>query len=228
MEIIIHSPSPNPAESLAFYKKLGYQVKENQGNPILTDGMMLIELNPDSSARPGIKIIKSSWKNEVLKLEKLCQVYKTNDGYLINDFSGCWIYLVEDKEALNFELKGESFGLTGNFSGISLEASDVEKTFAIWSAVGFTLSHGKIGDNYVVLDLNGFNVALMKPQTCPHLFINPSLTFFNGKNNLGLIKQIREANIPITEEITCFNKEQIVDNIILRDPAGYGMFIFSD
>ncbi len=54
------------------------------------------------------------------------------------------------------------------------------------------------------------------------------MTFFNGKDNLNLIAKIREAGIPITEEITHFNKENIVDNIIIRDPGGYGFFIFSD
>lgn len=46
--------------------------------------------------------------------------------------------------------------------------------------------------------------------------------------NLAVIKKIRELNIPIVEEISTFNKEGIVDNIIIRDPGGYGFFIFSD
>jgi len=54
------------------------------------------------------------------------------------------------------------------------------------------------------------------------------LTYFNGKQNLEVIEKIRNNAIPITEEITHFNKEGIVDNIIIRDPGGYGFFIFSD
>jgi len=54
------------------------------------------------------------------------------------------------------------------------------------------------------------------------------LTYFNGKQNLKVIEQIRNNGISITEEITHFNKEGIVDNIIIRDPGGYGFFIFSD
>jgi len=71
-------------------------------------------------------------------------------------------------------------------------------------------------------------VSFMQPNSCPHLFFNPSMTYFNGKNNLPIIAKIREAGIPITEEITHFNQEGIVDNIIIRDPGGYGFFIFSD
>ena len=65
-------------------------------------------------------------------------------------------------------------------------------------------------------------------QCCPHLFFNPSLTFFNGENNLKIIDQINNLNIAVTEEITVFNEDNIVDNIIIRDPGGLGYFLFSD
>jgi hypothetical protein len=69
----------------------------------------------------------------------------------------------------------------------------------------------------------------MKPFSCPHLFFNPSLTFFNGKeNNPKVIQKIRDLNIPITQEITAFNEEGLVDNIIIRDPGGLGFFVFND
>ena len=52
--------------------------------------------------------------------------------------------------------------------------------------------------------------------------------YFNGKNNLEIIEKIRSEGIEFTQEITEFNKEGIVDNVILRDPGGYGFFLFSD
>ena len=45
---------------------------------------------------------------------------------------------------------------------------------------------------------------------------------------MEVIGKVRELGIPIAEEITHFNKEGLVDNIIIRDPGGYGFFIFSD
>lgn len=75
---------------------------------------------------------------------------------------------------------------------------------------------------------DGFVISLMKPFSCPHLFFNPSMTYFNGKDNLAVIRKIREAGIPITQEITAFNTEGIADNVILRDPGGYGFFVFND
>ena len=69
----------------------------------------------------------------------------------------------------------------------------------------------------------------MNPLMCPHLFFNPSLTYFNGKeNNPKVIKRLRELKITITEEITHFNDKGIADNVIICDPGGYGFFIFND
>jgi hypothetical protein len=63
----------------------------------------------------------------------------------------------------------------------------------------------------------------MKPFSCPYLFYNPSLTFFNGKeNNPKVIQKVRD----LTEEITAFNTEGIVNNVIIRDPGGFGLFVF--
>jgi hypothetical protein len=49
-------------------------------------------------------------------------------------------------------------------------------------------------------------LVLIKPNNCPYLFFNPSLTYFNDKNNLKIIEQIRDINIPNTGEITIFSK----------------------
>ncbi|MFK8104239.1 MAG: hypothetical protein AB8G15_17055 [Saprospiraceae bacterium] len=68
----------------------------------------------------------------------------------------------------------------------------------------------------------------MKAFACPHLFFNPSLSYFNGKENLAIITELRARKIPLTEEITFFNPEGIVDNVIVRDPGGLGFFVFSD
>ena len=71
-------------------------------------------------------------------------------------------------------------------------------------------------------------VSFMMPNSCPHLFFNPSLNYFNGKNNLAVIEKIKKAEISFTEEITHFNSNGMVDNVIVRDEGGLGFFVFSD
>ena len=114
----------------------------------------------------------------------------------------------------------------GNNMGLSLETTDFEKSNQIWQAVGFKKSDQQ---GWVVFkNEDGLIVSLMKPNNCPHLFFNPSLTCFNGAANPDIIQKIRDLDIPITEEITQFNKQGLVDKLILRDPGGYGFFVFND
>ena len=73
-----------------------------------------------------------------------------------------------------------------------------------------------------------FVSRIFAPNACPHLFFNPSLTYFNSGKNLEVVEKLRKADVPILEEITAFNPEGKVDNVILRDPGGFGFFVFND
>ena len=71
-------------------------------------------------------------------------------------------------------------------------------------------------------------VSVMGVHSCPHLFFNPRLTYFNSGKTPMVIAKIRVAKIAITEEISVFNKEGSVDNVVLRDPGGTGFLVFND
>lgn len=229
MTVIVHTPTPKLEESLDFYKKLNFTVLSDQAPILVTDGKVVIEINPERYARPGIKMFRASWKEEVEKLKQLTAVHDIENGFLLTDLNGCWIYLVEKESTIKFQAEEKPYGMTGNFYGVNVEASDMQKSFDIWAVLGFEIQMGELDKGFVALsDESGFPLALMQPRSCPHLFFTPSMTFFNGKTNLEIIDNIRNTSIPITEEITHFNKEGIVDNIIIRDPGGYGFFIFSD
>lgn len=105
----------------------------------------------------------------------------------------------------------------------------MEKAIQIWQLLDFKQTMGGVEQGWICLTNEaGFTVSLMKPYSCPHLFFNPSLSYFNGADNLAVIEKVRATAIPITQEITHFNPKGIVDNVILRDPSGLGFFIFSD
>ena len=227
--ITIHTPTKALAESIAFYEKLNYTLVSAANPSILADESVIIEINPDRFARPGLKLYKDAWAAEVALLKEKTTIHKIDNGYLLNDLTGCWIYLMEQTFAFEKAKEGKEKATPGNFAGLSLEASDMEKSLEIWQLLGFKANSTAPNQSYTVLqNEEGFYVSLMKPLTCPHLFFNPSLTYFNGKDNLSIIEKIRAAAIPIAEEVTHFNKEGIVDNIIIRDPGGYGFFIFND
>ncbi len=229
MNTILQTPTNDLNQSLKFYKKLNFKVLSKENPTLVSDGKAVIEINPDRFARAGVKFYKSDWSSIAEQLKQKTNVISIEHGYLLSDKSGVWIYLMESNSTVKFDLGEYENSTLGNFAGLSLETTDIQKSIEIWELLGFSKTMGSVEQGWVAYEnQDKMGVSFMQPNSCPHLFFNPSMTYFNGKNNLEVIGKIREAGIPFTEEITHFNKEGIVDNVIIRDPGGYGFFIFSD
>ena len=229
MNTIVQTPTNNIKDSLEFYRRLGFKKLSGEGPTFISDGQVLIEINPDRFARAGIKLFGTNWKETAGKLEKITTVLPIEGGYLLSDPSGTWIYLIEAQDNSGFDLSEISPSVLGNFAGLSLETIPIAQSLQIWQLLGFSKTMGAIEQGWVSLtNKDGMTVSIMKPLSCPHLFFNPSLTYFNGENNMAIIEKVRGLKIPITEEITHFNDQGTVDNIIIRDPGGYGFFLFND
>lgn len=229
MQSLIQTPTPQLEQSQAFYQQLGFQILDLDGSCFAVDGHTNIEINEDRHARAGIKLYKSSWQETVDLLTSNTEVLTIENGYLLAAPCGTWIYLMEGElPAIN--VSDFSSSVLGNYAGISLEVIDMAKAQAFWQTLGFVKSMGDLDQGWLSLqNEEGFTISLMKALSCPHLFFNPSLTYFNGKeNNPKVIQKLRDLHIPITEEITVFNKEGLVDNVIIRDPGGLGFFLFND
>ncbi|MBO6515067.1 MAG: hypothetical protein JJ975_00770 [Bacteroidia bacterium] len=229
MKTIVQTPTPDLEASLSFYSDLGFKPITNSNPHLLTDGKVLMEVNPDRFARAGIKMFSDDWGDTVDKLKELTAVTKTSGGYILSDFSGAWIYLM-NSEGPAHEVTEVSYSALGNYAGISLESTDIQKSLNLFDILGFSnIVMGSVEQGFVVTsNEEGTVLSLMKPGACPHLFFNPSLSYFNGTKNVEIIDNLRQLNIPITEEITHFNPNGDVDNIIVRDPGGFGFFVFSD
>lgn len=227
MNTIIQTTTNNLEASLLFYKKLNFQVISNEPL-LLADGQCVIEINTNKFARKGIKIFGKNWDTVIPNLQKLTKVIPIENGYLLGDSSGSWIYLINENTP-QFTTKAFLPSLLGKFSGLSLEVIDIEFSKKIYETLGFKITMGSAEKGWISMtNDNDFSVSLMSPNACPHSFYNPSLTYFNNKNNLSVIQKIRDLGIPIEEEITAFNPDGVADNIILRDAGGYGFFIFND
>ena len=228
MNTVIYTPTPNLKESLAFFQKLDFTVIADENATLVADGNLLMEINPDRFVRAGIKLYRNSWSDIAEELQNFTKVHQTETGYFLADPSNVRIYLIEGNSPFSVELPASKSAL-GNYMGLSLETTDIEESVVIWEKLGFKKSMGSMEQGWVAhTNDDGVTVSFMGPNTCPHLFFNPSLTYFNGGKNLPVIEKIRKAGITIAEEITFFNKEGIVDNVIIREPGGYGFFIFND
>lgn len=229
MNSILTTPTPNLSQSLEFYEKLAFEHWEINGKNFVSDGKVVIEIDANHFARAGVKLYRKSWKESIQHLQKITAIKSLEGGYVLNDSNGVSIYLMDGALDLGYEIKDESRSLLGNSSGLSLEGITISDSYKIWKELGFKITMGGIDDSWMVTaNEDGLAISFMGANTCPHLFFNPSMTYFNGAKNLEIIQQIRDLGLPIAEEITHFNKEGIVDNVILRDPGGFGFFVFSD
>ncbi len=228
-QTVVHAATSDPEESARFYKKLNFELLSDDDAVIFTDGKALVEVNPDRYARNGIKLYGNDFSTIISRVEEVAELILAGDGFISSDPNGVRVYFSETEANINFKPKNESFGMTGNFAGLSIEAHDIDATVEFWEAVGFEKSQGDIEQGWATFS-NGSSIdlSIMKPLMCPHLFFNPGMTYFNGGKNLTNIGLIREAGIPIIEEITHFNTDGVADNAIIRDPGGLGFFIFND
>lgn len=228
MPTIIQTPTPHLSKSFDFYKSLNFKIISSEKQNLVTDGKAIIEINENKFARAGIKIYKDDWKNELEAIEKITNVHKIENGYVFSDPSNSWIHLMEINPEIQAD-KEKCFSTLGNFAGLSLETTDMQKSLVLYELLGYEHSIGSVNQGWITLkNQDDFSVSLMKINSCPHLFFNPSLSYFNGGKNLPVIEKIKEAGIEITEEISHFNEAGIVDNVIIRDPGGFGFFVFND
>ncbi|MFZ6052532.1 hypothetical protein [Halocola ammonii] len=227
MKSLIQTPTPGLKDSLDFYRQLDFQILSESNPTIVSDGKAVIEINPDRTARAGVKLFAYDWQRELAELRRDFPIHALDNGFLVGDPSGVWVYLIRGS-GVEVELKEKSFAVTGSFAGLSIETIDIARSQELWQILGFEPTAGDADKGWVSLSNGELTISLMAPLACPHLFFNPSLTYFNGNQNLQVIDQIRKRKIDIAEEITVFNEEGKVDNIIIQDPGGLGAFLFND
>lgn len=238
MNVTIHTPTPHLPTSVSFYETLGFSVvsgdPQGDASVILVCGSMRVEVNPNRFARAGLRLTKPSWEAEISELGSQTTIVPSGEDHLVVDPSGVWVYLTRgDAVALESTMDGEGSCLLGNFAGLSLETASLSTSVGFWRTLGFRTEvedPAKIDEQSWIgaQSETGFGICWMRPNACPHLFFNPSFTFFNSGKNPEIIAGMRAAGIEMTEEITVFNDEGIVDNVIIRDPGGYGFFVFND
>lgn len=227
--ITVQTPTPNLKESIRFYENLSFKRLSTSDNmPIYTDGKAIIEINEDRFARCGLKVYGQE-STEVLESLNDYSAIEFPEYHLVSSPANIWLYIIKSPISAPIVSEEESFSVLGNNFGLSVEVVDMKASLKFWKQIGFEITMGGEEQGWVGLqDKAGFSISLMKPNACPHLFFNPSFTFFNGKKNVEIIDNLRSLDISFAEEITHFNNEGIVDNVIVRDPGGLGFFVFND
>jgi len=226
MKTIINTVAVNLDDSLKFYSALGFEHKLVDDGAYVFDRSVVIHLNSQSSQRLGLSLIQSDWSSELTALQEYSNPIDIGEHYLISDTSGIHIRLLQSHSELPHSATNS---ILGNYSGISIEVIEFNRCKLIWEALGYQQSAGDASKGWIVLSKeDNLDVSLIKAGSCPHIFTNPGLNYFNGKSNLEVIENIRDSAVKIAEEISAFSKIGEVDNVVLQDPAGLTFFLFSD
>lgn len=204
--IFVESPLTKKEECIAYYTQLGFDLCDEQGVYLAKEKRFSVILNPKINSQVALHIYESK------KTESLISP------------SGVLVHLFEHESPYSL---GGKFSILGNYSGVSLETNSLEDSFTFWRQLGFEGSFTP-SPGWIELQKNGQQLSIQKSKLCPHVFHNPSLTFFNGQKNQEIIQKIKLAKLPIDEEVRFSQQEEIAQNIILRDPGGIGFFIFND
>lgn len=220
--------SPLRKDSINFFRKLKFSVSQINNETYVSDRGVLIKLNPDEKSQPGIIVFSENIRNIIEKLSAITEVVPVEKGFEFIDPSGTRVTLIETGKKIEAQENTVS-SLAGKFAGVSLGLTSPAASIELWEIMDFKIVAGSLDHGWAVLvDSSASAVSILNINTCPHKFFNPSLSYFNGDNNMKIIEGIRKAGIDIEQEVTAFNDKGIVDNIILREPGGIGFFIFND
>lgn len=195
MKTIVQTHAISLKESLAFYKSLNFKVVSTKNPTIVTDGKVFIEINPSKCSRAGIKVFDDDLNNRMKAISKIAPCFQKEDGFITASPEGTWVYFTKPLDNAILESSNAPSSALGSFSGFTLETVSIDFSLKFWKMLGFKLVAGSSVDGWAQLSgLSGFGIAFMHPEMCPHSTINPSLTYFNGKANPEIIRNIKNLN----------------------------------
>ena len=195
MKLTQQNPGIDLNQSIVFYEKLGFKIQTLGTRIIALDAQSCIEINPERTARVCIQQHQSNWNKTLLNLKSHTPIIKTKKGYLITDHNGIWIKLIvetwdEKITSLNYK------SLLGNYAGVCIETLEVSKSYEFWNLLSFSSKSKDFSKGWIEMKSEvGDSISLIKAQQCPHLFFNPSMTYFNGSHNLEIIESIKKLKL---------------------------------
>lgn len=221
MKIIYQTPTPDLAASKSFFSKAGWKDVSTDTQTLYQDGDQFVRINTAVHVRPGLVIQASENENRPAIFQKI------GDEWIAACPSNIWVYW-ENESQVYPEQSVQSH--LGNLAGLTIETLKMTESLTFYTQLGFQVTGGDAAHGFVSMKHDcGFGLTLLKAGMCPHLFLNPSISYFNGKEgNPVVIEKIRQENLTILQEVDHFNENNIVDNLILREPGGMGFFIFND
>ena len=195
MKLTPQTPTADLNQSIVFYEKLGFEIQTLGSRIVALDAQNCIEINPERTARVCIQLHQSNWNKTLLELKSHTPIIKTKEGYLITDPNGIWIKLIV--ETWDEKITSSNYkSLLGNYAGVCIETLEVSKSYEFWNLLSFSSKSKDFSKGWIEMKSEvGDSISLIKAQQCPHLFFNPSMTYFNGSHNLEIIESIKKLKL---------------------------------
>lgn len=195
MKLTLQTPTADLNQSIVFYEKLGFEIQTLGSRIVALDAQNCIEINPERTARVCIQLHQSNWNKTLLELKSHTPIIKTKEGYLITDPNGIWIKLIV--ETWDEKITSSNYkSLLGNYAGVCIETLEVSKSYEFWNLLSFSSKSKDFSKGWIEMKSEvGDSISLIKAQQCPHLFFNPSMTYFNGSHNLEIIESIKKLKL---------------------------------
>ncbi len=213
MRLTIQARVADLQEAIDYFLQLGYEVrKRDDEQAIAADKGVIIELTSKPKDRTALKFYSSQ--------------IRTSKGDVFLDPDGNKIIHSPEDSA---PARSTMTSVLGNSMGIGLECFDLQKSADFYTSLGLRTLQGSVTQGWLTLGVEQEPMlSLMSLGACPHLFLNPSISYFNGGENVAIIDELRLRSVPLAEELTVFNQTGEVDNVILIAPGQVGVFVFND
>ncbi|MDX2247396.1 MAG: hypothetical protein SF052_11490 [Bacteroidia bacterium] len=225
--ICINLPTESRGRTPQLLKKMGFVPagRDILGQRLMSDGTVLLRLDEEYEYGAGIlyyseEMIADRPPGKNLRDEEeseWSQEWQSPEG----------VSFILLKASPNEIPKAESVQGTpyGTFYEVSLMTTDFQASIEWWQKAGFRLTYGNPEtSSFVTLSDDLIRIGLYRPGSCPHIFNNPAITYFDS-NMAEKIVAARESGISFAQEIT--NKENVVSDVIVETEEGWHIFLFS-
>lgn len=224
--VCINLPTFSRGKTPRLFKNLGFVPagKDLLGQSLITDGNVWVRLDEESEYGPGLLYFAETVTPLPLG-ESVSEEVESEWAMEWKSPEGVSLTILQTPHDEMPDNTSSSLSPFGTFYEVSLMTTDFDASVVWWQKAGFFITHGNPAtDNFITLSDDMIRVGLYRPGSCPHIFNNPAVTYFDGEMAEKIVAA-KEIGISFAQEIT--HKEGVISDGIVETEEGWHVFLFS-
>lgn len=216
--------SSSPEKTKAFCRTLGFTaVSVDDTAALMTDGNYFFDIRHAEKPATTLSYCVSDISDAIHMAENLeiAIIEKSKHHAILKEPNGLLILLISPEILSLSEFPKNPSSLCGTLYEISLETADTERSISWWQNVGFkVLTRQK---TWCTLDDGKIKIGLYEKGSCPHVFRNPSLAYFES-DMAERIARLKEKGMTFAQE-----EEEVgmKGHAVAESPDGQYFFLFT-